>query len=720
MITINGKECRNLQEQVLWNQEQIEVIKEHYNKGITIVGSVLAAPGLPDAATYTGSFGDAYLVGSKGNFEIYIFTNVSGKYQWINIGKALVAGPQGEPGPKGDKGCPGPQGSKGDKGERGCPGPKGDKGDRGEPGPKGEIGLTGPRGAQGDKTEICISADTYEVGKDFLIADVIPRPKIGDVVLFQNGIFGRVNGFFSNLFFVDNKTVNVTGPQGVPGPTAVYVANQLKSRIDFDSDPQSEIDMLQTLTDALHDQVITNTNAIGQNVDGIARVEQQKLDKDKITTNFNQLINVKTFKDIDEYGIKITKTETGFKIVGKPTANASFKLTSPIILNPNHIYFCRYNSERTDITLRFSFIQTNGERYDRYSDKFITTGFNFNKLDYILFNTYTKETYNFSLSPILIDLTEMFGAGNEPNNVDDVLQKYIPAGTYYPYQLSNIKLTTKIKTSVPNPNLLINPNFKINQRGIKIQENLPSYTVDRWIFQYYGQGNGGYYNTETKTLHSKIFNTNGKYAALYQIIENPQDFNGKTVSLSAKVKSTDSNWIAQIWRTEGNQTTSLIATSYHQELEKSATVVLPNDMTSNTKLRVIIQTYGTLVLDWAKLEIGNTATKFEEPDPIIELQKCKRYYQRINGLQTIGGIVSNTQARIYIPLQSELHRRPTITMDIVGKNVIYESKQIPVNSYNIYNHNQVEVVCTLELGSGAVWGRPCIITTGLIEIDAEL
>ena len=68
--------------------------------------------------------------------------------------------PQGEQGPKGDKGDtgePGPQGPKGDTGEPGPQGEQGPKGDTGEPGPQGEQGPkgdkgdTGPQGPQGPK-----------------------------------------------------------------------------------------------------------------------------------------------------------------------------------------------------------------------------------------------------------------------------------------------------------------------------------------------------------------------------------------------------------------------------------------------------------------------------------------------------------------------------------------------------------------------------------------
>ena len=65
-------------------------------------------------------------------------------------------GDTGEPGPQGEKGNtgePGPQGERGEKGEQGEPGPQGEKGDMGEQGPQGEKGDTGEQGIHGEKGE---------------------------------------------------------------------------------------------------------------------------------------------------------------------------------------------------------------------------------------------------------------------------------------------------------------------------------------------------------------------------------------------------------------------------------------------------------------------------------------------------------------------------------------------------------------------------------------
>ena len=202
MLTFDGKEFRNLQEQVLKNKEDIarhyEVDRVLSNFGIKIVGQVDTADELPDPLTYTGEYGDAYAVGAEGDYTFYIFTRPnentgSTDNQWLDVGGLTIVGPQG---PQGETG---PQGPKGDRGSlwistRNIPnastaeigdqllytleganngnvysceyqpdgitktwaykgnirGPQGVQGIQGIQGPQGETGPQGPKGDRGD------------------------------------------------------------------------------------------------------------------------------------------------------------------------------------------------------------------------------------------------------------------------------------------------------------------------------------------------------------------------------------------------------------------------------------------------------------------------------------------------------------------------------------------------------------------------------------------
>ena len=110
MITIDGKILRNLEEQVLKNQQDIANIKslgQLYSFDIKVVGQVTDVNDLPNPETYQGEFGDAYLVGTTLPYDFYIYTRpnqFNPTNFWLNIGPFPLAGPQGETGPQGPQG----------------------------------------------------------------------------------------------------------------------------------------------------------------------------------------------------------------------------------------------------------------------------------------------------------------------------------------------------------------------------------------------------------------------------------------------------------------------------------------------------------------------------------------------------------------------------------------------------------------------------------------
>lgn len=114
MITLNGKEYRNLEEQVQFNSDRIKAIIEGNEvlaeMGIQVVGQVNEKSNLPDPAIYAGEYGDAYLVGIEPPYDFYIYTRpFTGQTvpQWFELGQFPV------PGPQGSQGVPGPVGPRG-------------------------------------------------------------------------------------------------------------------------------------------------------------------------------------------------------------------------------------------------------------------------------------------------------------------------------------------------------------------------------------------------------------------------------------------------------------------------------------------------------------------------------------------------------------------------------------------------------------------------------
>ena len=105
MLKFGNKEFRNLQEQVFKNMKDIQDIMDGTTVlaefGIRVVGHVNSITELPDPSTYTGEFGDAYVVGASEPYDYYIYTRAfegDETPQWFYLGKFPVPGPQGPQG----------------------------------------------------------------------------------------------------------------------------------------------------------------------------------------------------------------------------------------------------------------------------------------------------------------------------------------------------------------------------------------------------------------------------------------------------------------------------------------------------------------------------------------------------------------------------------------------------------------------------------------------
>lgn len=177
-----------------------------------------------------------------------------------------------------------------------------------------------------------------------------------------------------------------------------------------------------------------------------------------------------------------------------------------------------------------------------------------------------------------------------------------------------------------NPNILINPDFKINQRGQTEYTATHQYTVDRWKI------NGGTNNiVRIYDGYMKLIATSTEqYKEIQQYIENFSDYRGETITLSARIRTTSTHSYIQIhdnvnitWSAfaipDGNWHTISVKTKVSEHasfLKVGAGIYIDHD--------------GELDIQWAKLEIGDIATKFTPVDPATELMKCQRYYKELN------------------------------------------------------------------------------------------
>lgn len=173
MLIYDGKEFRNLEEQVQKNKEDIarhyEIDRVIADLGIRVLGKV---PTVQDLPASSAAYGDAYFIGDTS--QMYVWTRANeliGEMQpyWLDIGNVFIAGPEGPEGPEG------PQGERGERGSRWFAG-----------------------------NQLPTTASEYIEGDMFVLLGAgVPQSNVGNVYRFDG---------YSFTYYQ-----NIRGPQGIQG-----------------------------------------------------------------------------------------------------------------------------------------------------------------------------------------------------------------------------------------------------------------------------------------------------------------------------------------------------------------------------------------------------------------------------------------------------------------------------------------------------------------------
>jgi hypothetical protein len=184
-----------------------------------------------------------------------------------------------------------------------------------------------------------------------------------------------------------------------------------------------------------------------------------------------------------------------------------------------------------------------------------------------------------------------------------------------------------------NPNLLINPDFKINQRGLTEYSVRNAYTADHWKI---GTDVAQVTPTDNGLKVGVLSDASAGAALVMQNIENYSDFNGQTCTLSVNVSELSAIGARIFVRVNDSNGTAKYPASLKLSSAgiSSVTFDVPDEISLlsvwlfGADTRVTGETADSYtVFRWVKLEIGSVATQFVPPDPASELAKCQRYYQ---------------------------------------------------------------------------------------------
>lgn len=257
------------------------------------------------------------------------------------------------------------------------------------------------------------------------------------------------------------------------------------------------------------------------------------------------------------------------------------------------------------------------------------------------------------------------------------------------------QLANYLGTKFSNPNLLINPDFRINQRGESSYTSAVAhtikivYSVDRWCL--YGHSltvNSDKSVTITPTTYSD--------GALIQKLETPVDGDITVQVYAVGVSGTAT---VSVGPSDGSSATEI--------------GTLKNGLNTFTfskgiKRLVIRVKSGTLTLKYAKVEQGTVATSFFTPNPEEELVKCKQYYNRIYFYHVFYSATSNFDYSFSHVVQS-MRTKPTVKLS--------QSSSSGLSKYTA----SVNVEGGLTVITTATTSKVGNCNTGgIVELDAEI
>ena len=272
-----------------------------------------------------------------------------------------------------------------------------------------------------------------------------------------------------------------------------------------------------------------------------------------------------------------------------------------------------------------------------------------------------------------------------------------------------------------NPNLLINPNFAINQRG-QASYTGEVYGVDRW------KGVDGNVIAMQVAKGIQVKGTVAYNTYIKQVIET--NLAGKTVTASCKlsaINSGEGGRLAVYYSTDGTSWAILDGMTITATGISKLTVTVPSNAVY-ASVDIGVRPNGDVVFEWAKLEIGSVATEFSPPSIAEELQKCYRYYKKIMNLQSASysafGIAYGDGSGARMIVENTFRVNPTITT-AGAFSIVANGEYKTVSAMATQSFNSTNIVVKFTLNSAVADGLCGYLLSNnspnaYIAFDAEL
>lgn len=268
------------------------------------------------------------------------------------------------------------------------------------------------------------------------------------------------------------------------------------------------------------------------------------------------------------------------------------------------------------------------------------------------------------------------------------------------------QLANYLGTKFSNPNLLINPDFKINQRGSTTYTT--GYTVDRW------RVTSATLNATTKTLS----NSNSASGKFLQSLENKPT---GTFTVSLNVASVTGT-VKFSWKDGSTYKTGAVISKGLNTYTFTAS--------SLTEVGIDVASGASIQLGYMKLEEGSVATHFVEPNKAEELAKCQYYTVIFEPWRT--ALNANTDSNtVNIDTRCKMRTKPSISYITLNSGTanqfnfasITEASvrmALKANNWNSFIDTKGEVV-VVNTGTGikgALYGQ--VTFDNSLLLDAEI
>lgn len=268
------------------------------------------------------------------------------------------------------------------------------------------------------------------------------------------------------------------------------------------------------------------------------------------------------------------------------------------------------------------------------------------------------------------------------------------------------QLASYLGNKFSNPNLLINPDFKINQRGSTTYTT--GYTVDRWRIT------SATLNATTKTLS----NSNSASGTFLQSLENKPT---GTFTVTLNVASVTGT-VKFSWKDGSTYKTGVTISKGLNTYTFTAS--------SLTWVGIDIASGASVQLNYMKLEESSVATPFIKPNKAEELAKCQYYTVVFEPWRTI--LNANTDSSVInIDTRCKMRTKPTVSyitlksgtqnqfnfVSILSSKAYYALKTNNWTSF-IDSKNEVVVVNTGSGISSGAFGQ--VTFDNSLMLDAEI